>query len=69
MAWTTEESWFDSRQGEDVFLFSETSRTALVPTQTLIQWVMVALSNGVTTTPHPTQVCHLGVHCKHFGEI
>jgi len=63
MAWITEESWFDSRQGEDVFLFSKMSRPALVPTHTPIQCVMDALKT--TTTPLPFS----HVHCKHFGEI
>jgi len=38
---------FDSRQGLGIFLFTFTSRIALVPTQPPIQWVPGALSLGV----------------------
>jgi len=34
----TKESWFDSRQGEN-FLFLKTSRTALEPSQLLIEQI------------------------------
>jgi len=64
MAWTTEESWFDSWQGGDVFHFSKTSRPALMPTQTPIQWVMEALSNGVNhSTPHPPHPSYSVMAC------
>jgi hypothetical protein len=36
--------WFDSRRGLGIFLFTTSSRTALVPTQPPIQWVPGALS-------------------------
>jgi hypothetical protein len=38
---------FDSRQGEKIFLFSMESSPALGPTQSPIQWVPAALSQGV----------------------
>jgi hypothetical protein len=38
---------FDSRRGLGIFLFTTASRTALVPTQPLIQFVPGALSLGV----------------------
>jgi hypothetical protein len=37
--WTSEEYGFDSPQGQEIFLFSVTSRPALEPTQAPIQWV------------------------------
>jgi hypothetical protein len=33
---------FDSRQGQEIFLFSTASRSALRPTQPPMQWVLVA---------------------------
>jgi hypothetical protein len=42
-----EESWFDSRQGQEIFLLSTASRKALGSTQPPIQWVRGALSPGV----------------------
>jgi hypothetical protein len=36
MEWTTEESWFDSWQGQDIFLFSVASKLALGPTKPLV---------------------------------
>jgi hypothetical protein len=42
-----ERSGFDSRQGEEIFLFSTASRPALGPTQPPIQWVPGGLSVGV----------------------
>jgi hypothetical protein len=38
---------FDSRQGQEIFLYSTTSRLTLEPTQPPIQWVPGALSPGV----------------------
>jgi hypothetical protein len=35
-----EESWFDSWEGREIFLFSEESRVGLEPTQRVIQWVL-----------------------------
>jgi hypothetical protein len=37
---------FESRQGEEVFLFTTAYRPALEPTQPHIQWVPEALSLG-----------------------
>jgi hypothetical protein len=38
---------FDSRQGQEIFLFSIASRPALGPNQLLIQWVSGGCSPGV----------------------
>jgi hypothetical protein len=38
---------FDSRRGLGIFLFTTSSRTALGPTESPIQWVTEALSLGV----------------------
>jgi len=35
---TSEESWFDSRQGQYIFLFFKMSRPTLRPADPLIQW-------------------------------
>jgi hypothetical protein len=42
----------DSRQGQDIFLFSTMFRPALGPTQLLIQWRQGALSPGVNMEEH-----------------
>jgi hypothetical protein len=47
MSWMSEESRFDSRQGQEIYLFSTASRPALGPTQPPKQWVPGALSLGV----------------------
>jgi hypothetical protein len=44
MGWTIGVLGFDSRGGLGIFLFTTVSRTALVPTQPLIQWLLGALS-------------------------
>jgi hypothetical protein len=36
--WTVEESEFDSRQGQEIFLFSTASMPSLAPTEPSIQW-------------------------------
>jgi len=36
---TSEDPWFESRQGKAMFFFNETSRSALGFTQDFIQWV------------------------------
>jgi hypothetical protein len=54
--WTAEEPGFDSRQGEEIFLFSVTSRSALGPAQARIQWVSGAVSPGVK--PQGDEVDH-----------
>jgi hypothetical protein len=47
MGWTIGESGFDSRQGQEIFLFSIMSRPALGPTQPPAQWVLAVFSLGV----------------------
>ena len=47
----TDESWFCSRQGQEMFLF-QTSRTARWPARLPRQWVSAYLLAGVKLTPH-----------------
>jgi hypothetical protein len=47
MGWMIGVLGFDSRRGLRIFLFTTASRTALVSTQPLIQWLLGALSLGV----------------------
>jgi hypothetical protein len=42
-----EEFWFGSQQGQEVFLFSATSRLGLESTQSSLQWVLGALLPGI----------------------
>jgi hypothetical protein len=42
--WTPEESWFDSRQEQQMFFFSMGSRSFLGSTQTPVYWVLHAIS-------------------------
>jgi hypothetical protein len=45
--WIAEESWFNSRQVQEIYLFSNMSEPALRTTQPPIQWVSWAVSLGV----------------------
>ena len=40
MGWIGKELWFNSRQGQEFFLFSKASRPALGPTEPSLQWVL-----------------------------
>jgi hypothetical protein len=46
------EFWFNSQQGEDIFVFSKVSRPAVRPTQPSIQWVRVLFFSGVKWLGH-----------------
>jgi hypothetical protein len=48
----TEELRFDPCQGEETLLFSLTSRSALGPTQSPVQWISKAASPGVKRPEH-----------------
>jgi hypothetical protein len=50
-------SGFDSRQGQDIFLFSTSSRQALVFTQSPIRWVPGSLSPEVKLPGRETDHC------------
>jgi len=41
MGWKFDKQWFDSRCGEQDFVFAETSRPVVGPTHPPLQWVMV----------------------------
>lgn len=45
--WTTDESWFNSRYVQEIFLFYKAPRPTLGPTQLPIQWVPRALFPGI----------------------
>jgi hypothetical protein len=50
--WTSEEWGFDSRQGQEIFQFSITSRPALGPTQPSTQWLPGSVSMGIKPPGH-----------------
>jgi hypothetical protein len=52
MEWTTEESWFYSRQNQRIFRFSETSTPTVGSTQPIIQWTQVPFYPGINRTGH-----------------
>ena len=60
----TEESEFESQQGQECFLFSKAIKFALLPFHTQIQWLAVAFIPGVKqmgregyhTLPYSTKV-------------
>jgi hypothetical protein len=62
MGWMTKESWFNSRYGQEIFLFSIASSPAVGPTQPPIQWALRAVFLGVkqprheADSPPPTSV-------------
>jgi hypothetical protein len=64
VGWMTEESWFDSQQEQDMFLFSRMSRLTLGPIQPLhspFHWMMGAISvhmNVVATSPYTFMMCN-----------
>jgi hypothetical protein len=45
--WTAEESGFDCREGQDIFLLSIISRSSLGLTQPPVQWLPISLSPGL----------------------
>jgi hypothetical protein len=47
-------SGFESRYGKDMFVFSETSKPALRPSQSPIEWVPGARRSGREVNTHPT---------------
>jgi hypothetical protein len=42
-----EELWFDSQQGQEVFLFTATSRMGLEPTHSSLQWLLGTILSGI----------------------
>jgi hypothetical protein len=58
--------WFDSRQGQEIFLFPITSRPVLGPTQPPIQWVPGALSPGLK---RPGREALSGAEVKNGGAV
>jgi hypothetical protein len=52
---------FASQQGQEIFLFSETSRPDPGPTQPAIQWAMGDLSQG--EMPEVREVIHVRHSC------
>jgi len=47
MNWMPEESWFDSREECEIFLFSQESRPGLGPTQLVVNGLLEAFSPAV----------------------
>jgi hypothetical protein len=47
-----EELWFDSQKGQEVFLFSATSRMGLEPTHFSLQWELGTLLSGIKRAGH-----------------
>jgi len=50
--WMFEELWFDSQQGQEIFLFSATSRMGLEPTHSSLQWELGTLLSGIMRAGH-----------------
>jgi hypothetical protein len=64
MSCMTRQSWFDSWQGKEIFLFSKESILALAPIQPTVHWVQCATPPGIkqlenATTIHPNLVLSL----------
>jgi hypothetical protein len=60
---------FDSRQGQEIFLYSTASRSALGQSQP-IQWVPGALSPGAKLPGHDADHSHLSsAEVKNSGDI
>jgi hypothetical protein len=56
MGWMADETGFDSRPGQDIFLFFMASRSVLGPTQPLIQWILGTLSPAVKQQGYEAEV-------------
>jgi hypothetical protein len=55
-----EELWFDSQQGQEVFLFSATSRMGLEHNHSSLHWVLGALLSGIRRAGHGWEITALG---------
>jgi len=54
MNWIPEESWFDSREGCEVFLFAKKSRPGLGLAQLAVYWLLETFSPAVMWLEHQT---------------
>jgi hypothetical protein len=46
MGWKTKESWFDSQEGQEIFLFSIVAKPDVVPSKPPSKYKICALSVG-----------------------
>jgi len=65
---TTEKSWFDSQQRQEIFRSSETSRPSLGPTQP-IEEVPRARSPGIKRLERVSDHSHLALRVKMCGAL